>query len=340
MPHFPFLDPSQPLEFVDKINSLKAVENGIDILPGKLTQYDEVDESHAEAADDDDDDDDEDDALGLEPAQREAKDRASQFSEDTARRLWVSHPPLHPELNLHVWEAAGKAMPVIRSAVAAVEKLTDGDAMVVDAPPAEAEAGVPSGEEEQEPSPSEDVEPNMRPGAGTGAIGGSGSSLNHVVAIEWSPLGVGRNQRPVLAVLTGCGSLVVYGEGGPLPFGSMAKPSRLLDRGKGTARELKSWLVLWAVGEKFVLPGQGEYGYGEFIKAFAWSREMGKGKALLAYMNDLNEIVVLCVGTIFQTTTSGLEEAVWNVQELARLETRCPHALVVVSICNPGEAAA
>lgn len=337
------------------------------ILPANLpVNDDEGDDDDLGSRDDEDEDEDDyddedrggDEDEGLFGGGRRV-DLQRQFGDETARVLWVSHPALHPELNLHVWEAAGKAMPLIRSGAGPVpgdEGGLFGDgARVVSPPPpppppaavereeqmeVEVEAqteGEVKKEEEQQQQLSSAHEVNAHPGAGTGVIGGAGSSLNHVVAVEWSPSGLGRNLRPVLAVLTGCGSLAVYGEGGPLPFGSTAKPSRVMGRGKSAVRDLQSWLVLWAVGENFVVPGQEEFGYGEFVKAFAWCQEVGTGRALLSYMNDLREIVILCVGTTFQRTAEGLEEAVWNVQEIFRMETGGPHGQPDVSICVNGE---
>ncbi|KAJ4417468.1 hypothetical protein N0V82_006132 [Gnomoniopsis sp. IMI 355080] len=366
LPAFPSLDPAQPFPLDDGVSAQQPPsatqaegENGMGILPANLPANDEGDDDlgsggeEEEEDDEDDDEDGEDDGngnvlMGMGTQRLDQAQEPQQYSEETARVLWVSYPALHPELNLHVWEAAGKAMPLIRSGVSAVGDegglFGDGARMV---PPVEGEEQMMDGVEEagqevreqqvEEESLVQDANGNnnnnSHPGAGTGVIGGAGSTLNHVVAVEWSPSGLGRNLRPVLAVLTGCGSLTVYGEGGPLPFGSNAKPSRILGRGQSAVRDLQSWLVLWAVGENFVVPGQEEFGYGEFVKAFAWCQEVGTGRALLSYMNDLREIVVLSVGTTFRKTEEGLEEAVWNVQEIARMETGGPHGQV--DACDP-----
>lgn len=347
------------------------------ILPANLPANDEGDDDlgsdNEEDDDDEDDGDDDDDGEGYEAGdgdagnssvlfgqQRSGQTQAQaqaqaqrQYSDETSRKLWVSYPALHPELNLHVWEAAGKPMPLIRSGPSALE---DKGGLFGDGargmPPVEGggAGGEPmegvEGAAQQQQAVEEEVvedalvqEVNSHPGAGTGVIGGAGSSLNHVVAVEWSPSGLGRNLRPVLAVLTGCGSLAVYGEGGPLPFGSNAKPSRVVGLGKSAVRDLQSWLALWAVGENFVVPGQEEFGYGEFVKAFAWCEELSAGRALLSYMNDLREIVILSVGTTFRKTPDhGLEEAIWNVQEITRMETGGPHGQVDVSRSTHDEA--
>ncbi|KAK7742997.1 hypothetical protein SLS63_000565 [Diaporthe eres] len=241
---------------------------------------------------------------------------------DGMRHFPVSWPYLSSELNAHVWEAAGRQMPLLHTNVR--DHLDRDVTHILEAMPKDAE-------QEAEYMESGAIIPfheiNHHPGAGIGLIGSAGTSMNHVVAVEWSPSGLGRNRRPVLGVLTGCGSLAIYGEGCALPFGSTVRPLRsVATKGKGAARDLASWVVLWAVGENFVVPGQEEYGYGEFIKAFSWSQEIGPGKALLGYMNDLREVVILSVGTEYRTTKDdGLEEAVWNVQEVFRFEVEAPH---------------
>lgn len=243
---------------------------------------------------------------------KDAADAHQQFA-DSCRHFPVSHPSLTPEINAHVWKASGKGMPLFHAS-ARGEGDRDAEAM----PDDDDEDGQADGVPVHETDP--------HPGAGIGVIGSAGSNLNHVVAIEWSPAGLGRNLRPVLAVLTGCGSLAVYGEGSPLPFRSTVRPLKSAGaRGAGAVRNLESWLALWAVGENFVVPGQEEYGYGEYIKAFAWCREVGPGKALLAYMNDLRELVILSVGTNFKRLGDGLEEAAWKVREVLRVEIGGPH---------------
>lgn len=328
--------------------NLPANDEGDDDL-GSDNEEDDDDDENGEEGDDGGDDDDGDEgndgALMGQQQQSQAQQQQRQYADETSRKLWVSYPALHPELNLHVWEAAGKAMPLIRSGPSAVEDkgglFGDGARGVPPVNGGEPMEGVEAQTQQQQQQQQEEKmeedplveEVNSHPGAGTGVIGGAGSSLNHVVAVEWSPSGLGRNLRPVLAVLTGCGSLAIYGEGGPLPFGSNAKPSRVVGGfGKSAVRDLQSWLALWAVGENFVVPGQEEFGYGEFVKAVAWCEELSAGRALLSYMNDLREIVILSVGTTFRKTEDGLEEAIWNVQEVARMETGGPHGQVDVSM--------
>lgn len=366
IPEYPILDPAHPLKEdtpppppshaagdQQGARAPQEGEDGVAILPAGLPT--EPGDEDPDDDDDDDGDEEEDESSsdeeedGDDAADEVAPEPRCQFSEIT-RHLPVSYPFLHPDLNMHVWEAAGKEMPVIHSGVRDEPDRAYVSAVFEAIPETEAqgreqeqEQPVPDENRDQEPeqqAPEENGRPAQppvqevvaHPGAGVGVIGAAGASMNHVVAVEWSPPGVGRNERPVLAVLTGVGSLAVYGEGAPFPFGSTARPSRILGRGRGAARDLQSWLVLWAVGENFVVPGQEEYGYGEFVKAFSWSGEIGGGRALLAYMNDVRELVVLCVGTTFRKREDGEGEAVWNVQEMLRMEAAGLHGELDVSI--------
>ncbi|KAH8765476.1 hypothetical protein F5883DRAFT_421335 [Diaporthe sp. PMI_573] len=301
LPEFPILDPNDGDEDEDEDEPM-AEDDPQDMQPGG------GDDTHQAAT-----------RANIDPL--DTSDPRRQFF-DGMRHFPVSWPYLSADLNAHVWEAAGRPMPLLHTNVR--DHLDRDVTHILEAMPKDAE-------QEAEYMESGAVIPfhevNHHPGAGVGLIGSAGTTMNHVVAVEWSPSGLGRNRRPVLGVLTGCGSLAVYGEGCALPFGSTVRPLRsVATKGKGAARDLASWVVLWAVGENFVVPGQEEYGYGEFIKAFSWSQETGPGKALLGYVNDLREVVILSVGTEHRTTKEdGLEEAVWNVHEVARFEVEMPH---------------
>ncbi|KAJ9150690.1 Gpi-anchor transamidase-like protein [Pleurostoma richardsiae] len=219
--------------------------------------------------------------VGLDPRQ--------QFFEGS-RHFPVSHPQLNPLINKHLWETAGQPFPAVDSHPQGGRQAYNDD------------------------DSASDDEPPISMGAGAGVLSSVGSTMNHVVALDWSPSGVGRNRRPVLAVLTANGVLAIYGEGGP-GLGP-AKGMRIGRR--GAERDLAAWVVLWAVGERFVVPGQGEYG--ERIIAFAWSRKIGPGKALLAYMNDERETVVLAVHSEFKTGKNETEATKWHVVQLLRTE--------------------
>lgn len=330
LPEFPIIDPnSLPEDASEDISSQlptgqRRDADGMSVLPSGLSssreQGDEDNEdellssdSEADAAGQDDLDGDIEMGEAIQNGNtRGATDNRQQFA-DCCRHITVSRPALTPEINAHIWQVAGKGMPVMHAGVNG-EGDRDVDAVPNNDNNVNGEVEVPI------------YEVNPHPGAGIGVIGSAGSSLNHVVAIEWSPAGLGRNMRPVLAVLTGCGSLVIYGEGSPLPFGGTVRPLKIAGtKGQAAVRNLESWLALWAVGENFVVPGQEEYGYGEYIKSFAWCQEIGPGKALLAYVNDFRELVILCVSTAFKKLGDGLEEALWNVKEILRVETNGPH---------------
>lgn len=344
LPEFPIIDPNSLPEGDGEdapSQTTRHDADGMSVLPAGLSSSreqgeedneDELLSSDSEADTDAGGEDDRDidmaldqneDGMGGTAQNGNAKDPTDtrlQFA-DGCRHFPVSHPSLTPDINTHIWQAAGKGMPLIHAGV------HDRDPRSVETVPNNKEEGQAAEQlhgNGEAGVPFHDI--GQHPGAGIGVIGSAGTSLNHVVAIEWSPVGLGRNLRPVLAVLTGCGSLVIYGEGSPLPFGSTVRPLKSDGtKGNSAVRNLDSWLVLWAVGENFVVPGQEEYGYGEYIKAFAWCREIGPGKALLAYMNDLRELVILCVGTAFKRLGDGLEEAVWEVREVLRVETGGPH---------------
>lgn len=292
---------------------------------------DELLSSDSEADMDAEGDEDPDQDVEMEDAAqngttKDAPDNRQQFA-DEGRRFPVSRPSLTPEINAHIWKAVGKGMPVIHEG-----KHNEEDG-IVETVPVNNDDEYKAATEQQNDNAESVYEANYHPGAGIGVIGSTGTSLNHVVAIDWSPAGLGRNLRPVLAVLTGCGSLIVYGEGSPLPFRSTVRPLKSARGPKdgGAVRNLDSWLALWAVGENFVVPGQEAYGYGEYVKAFAWCQEIGPGKALLAYMNDLRELVILSVSTTFKRLGNSLEEAVWQVSEVLRVETSGPHEQADVS---------
>ncbi|EOO01157.1 putative gpi-anchor transamidase precursor protein [Phaeoacremonium minimum UCRPA7] len=243
--------------------------------------------------DEGDDDDDEVQILGAHPLMTSGR---QQFFEGT-RQFPVTYPPLNTEINRHIWDAAGEHFPELDDAPPTARPDDAGDSRY-------------------------NPDPYLRTGAGARLIGSVGSTLNHVVAIEWSPSGIGRNGRPVLSVLTASGVLAMYGEGSP-NLSSGAKGSR------STLRDLSRWVVLWAVGEKFVVPGQENYG--ERIISFAWAPQLNNGAALLTYLNDEQELVILSMRTEYKTggaSQFGDEEAVWHVREECRLKMAGPHPVL------------
>lgn len=276
--------------------------------------------------------------------EEEEEETPKQFGE-LVRKLVVSYPAVSPDVNMHVWEAAGKAMPLIPSRVVSSRPGSVGSDKEPEKTGDDQDGGEDDNDEEEQQELSDaSLAPNgpasIHTGAGHGLISSVGSSLNHVVALSWSPPNLARNNRSVLGVLTAHGTLVIYGEGAPFPFGSTVKPWFVTDNGR-VQRNLKSWLALWAVGENHVVPGQETYG--EFVKAFAWAGEVGEGRAVVGYVNDAREIVVLGVGYGWKVRDDGVEEAVWWVREAARFEMSGPHGdgdvslllfPVVLSLCD------
>ncbi|KAI0132919.1 transcription factor IIIC subunit delta N-term-domain-containing protein [Xylariales sp. AK1849] len=165
-----------------------------------------------------------------------------------------------------------------------------------------------------------DYEPTF--GAGNSVVASIGASLNHVVALEWSPNGLGRMRRSVLAVLTGSGALTVYCEG----FRETVDSVKIKGR---NIRSINSWVVPWSVGGNLMLPRarghQSPYSK-ELITSFAWARALEGSKALLAYMTDEDEIVIVSVQSKHKSTGDKDDSGQWKVEEVARFMGDGPHA--------------
>jgi hypothetical protein len=185
-----------------------------------------------------------------------------------------------------------------------------------------------------------------------GPVTQAGSTLNHVVALDWSPAGLGRNGRPILGVLTANGLLTVYGAGSKRASGGM--------RGFGKEsgqRDLTSWIKHWAVGGGMPIPGQTMRE--ESVRSFAWSKAIRPNNhdeirsenrtAFLAYRNAESEIVVLSVRSEWLDRgadshgAANEEQVRWHVREAARFAAEGPHPHQNVSIassivlhCAPG----
>jgi hypothetical protein len=106
-------------------------------------------------------------------------------------------------------------------------------------------------------------------------------------------------------------------------------------------RELNSWIFLWGVGERLVVPGQ-QTEISENIRGFAWASEIAPGQALLATINDVKEVAVISVqlvsgvdkGKPMEDVSSRVEESenmVWMVREILRFKAQGPHEAVEVS---------
>jgi hypothetical protein len=231
----------------------------------------------------------------------------------------VSYPPLDPRINRELFVAAGETFPydgVGEGMSLGMEELQ------VDVE-GEEDGGYDSeGAEDGEGAAEGGMGSNRPFGAGYGPITGVGSSMNHVVHMAWSPSGLGVNRRPALGILTSSGVVAMYGDGGTLDNILPRANEGMLQR-----RELESWVVLWGVGERLLVPGQ-QAEISENVQGMAWAKEIGPGQALFATVNDVKEVVIISVQTMPSETGSGL---VWRVREVARFTAEGPHPEVDVS---------
>ncbi|KAK1988440.1 hypothetical protein LZ30DRAFT_578098 [Colletotrichum cereale] len=161
-------------------------------------------------------------------------------------------------------------------------------------------------------------------GVGSGTVTGYGASLNQVVAIEWSPAGLGRNLRAALAVVLTSGALLVFGEGGGGGGGAVDLGARM--------RNFRDWRILWGVGANLPLPDAGSedsaYLPKDKVRSFSWARYLGPGQALMAYATDQEEVVVLSVQYYLPNRLDDESDAgshIWDVEEIARFDARGPH---------------
>ncbi|KAK4171949.1 hypothetical protein QBC36DRAFT_304882 [Triangularia setosa] len=276
----------------------------------------------------------------------------TQYSEGS-KHMPVSFPPLDPRINKELFDAEGMPFPYDKTS-ATPKSQRGGDGNDDQEEGEEAEDGDEADEvdgdgedeyEDDEDDSSVDDDPagggarlgsNQPYGAGSGPITSVGSSMNHVVKISWSPSELGVNRRPILGILTGAGTLAMYGDGDMAANVLGSANGYMLQR-----RELASWLVLWGVGERMMVPGQSP-AYSEYIRTFAWAQEIGPGQALLATLNDAKEIAIISVQTVVSVEEVAekekpaggpVEKTVWHVRELARFKAEGPH--LPVSIMDP-----
>lgn len=192
--------------------------------------------------------------------------------------------PLHVEINRHLFDTAG--LPYPYDSVLPRESDEDGEPRIFRHPV----------------------------GAGTGIINATGGTINSVVDMQWSPRGLGRNGRCVLAVLTTSGVLTVFGES-PARRTSLAKPGY----------NYSTWKIMWAVGERFIVPPQETYG--EHLRSFAWAPGLNLGVAVLAAETDQREIIIFSVRrvTIRSHDKKPKESTAWHVREVTRFAALGPH---------------
>ena len=235
-------------------------------------------------------DDDDDEAV----AKYRGNIRA-QYSEGS-KHMPVSYPPLDPRVNRELFAAAGFPFPYDKVKEDESDEGNDSDDDD-DSRGRTKKAGKRSRSDDDEDDDDEENEtgeviggrfniPNRPFGSGYGPITGVGSSMNHVVHMAWSPSGLGINRRPILAILTGSGTVAMYGDGN-----SIANILPRANEGMLQHRELTSWMVLWGVGERLMVPGQ-QADVSENVRGFAWAKEIAPGQALLATVNDLMEVAM------------------------------------------------
>jgi hypothetical protein len=273
-------------------------------------------------------DDEDDDSAGSKKYNHQPL--RAQYSEGS-KHMPVSFPPLDPRVNRELFLAEKSPFPYEGAVDAEGQEAESNDesAGSDDAYDSEDDEGEGAG-----------LGSNRPFGAGYGPITGVGSSMNHVVAIAWSPSGLGVNRRPILGILTGSGTLAMFGDGSDFHNILPRANEGMLQR-----RELNSWVVLWGVGERLIVPGQ-QTEVSEYIRGFAWAREIAPGQALLATINDTKEVAIIsvqCVLVADDTKAKGdipfrtelWENVVWLVHEVARFKAEGPHEASNVS-CLPG----
>ncbi|KYK59508.1 putative GPI-anchor transamidase [Drechmeria coniospora] len=167
-------------------------------------------------------------------------------------------------------------------------------------------------------------------GVGDGLVTGSGAAIGQVVRVEWSPNSLGQNLRPVLTALVTNGSIVTLGE--HIDTSSTMASS-------ATARSFNNWKILWGLGARLPIPDStdgsqdGLREVDDRIMSFSWARELrpgGLGWALLAYVNDSREVVIVRVRFRSPTLDVGegddlAPEPFWDVCEVARFDGAGPH---------------
>ncbi|KAK4103406.1 hypothetical protein N658DRAFT_493890 [Parathielavia hyrcaniae] len=244
----------------------------------------------------------------------------AQYSEGS-KHMPVSFPPLDPRVNRELFLVQNVPFPY--EGAVGVES-QDAES------PGESAGSDDAFESEDEEGEGTGLGPHRPFGAGYGPITGVGSSMNHVVSVGWSPSGLGVNCRPILGVLTGSGTLAMFGDGCELGNILPRANEGMLQR-----RELNSWIVLWGLGERLVVPGQ-QTDVSEYLRGFAWAREIATGQALVATINDLNEVAIISVQCVYvadDTKATGdwafrtekRDGVVWLVREVARFKAEGPH---------------
>ena len=161
-------------------------------------------------------------------------------------------------------------------------------------------------------------------GTGEGSVTQAGSAVFQAVNVEWSPSGLGYNLRPVLTAMLTSGSLVTFGE--------HVDHQSTMKSGLGS-RTFKDWKVLWGLGGLMPLPdtdeGDGCRIMNERITSFSWAREIAPGRALLTYMTEDEDVVIMSVRFAKSTQRKGqtTPQQGWRLEEVARFSGSGPHVV-------------
>lgn len=281
-------------------------------------------EEHEDGTDEEDDNN-----VDLRPAflrqKRETVTRKQAQFATGQRQILVSHPRLHPKVNRELFEIAGLPFPYGGKSAgggARRERASDAES--------DEDSGLEDdGQDDEGWAGEEGADEDMTTfGAGKAVISSAGSTLNHVVSIAWSPSGLGRSRRPILAVLTAAGYIGFYGDSASASKAGTGLTSMSRDDGALKQRDLSSWAILFGAGEQMLIPGQ-EIDVSEKVTGMAWAREIGPGQALLAYVNDDQEVAVLSIQSVSIATEADTgaskERAIWTVREVARFKAQGPH---------------
>ncbi|KAK3987554.1 hypothetical protein QBC44DRAFT_294718 [Cladorrhinum sp. PSN332] len=256
----------------------------------------------------------------------------TQFSEGS-KHMPVSYPPIDPRINKELFTAVGIPFPYDVAAIKENDETgEEGDDSETDDDDSEGDSEGDSDvyDSDDTVEGSTRLRFNQPFGAGNAPITSVGSSMNHVVRIAWSPSGLGVNRRPILAILTGSGTVAMYGDNNMAANILQRANDNMIQR-----RELNSWIVLWGIGERMMVPGQ-DVKVAEYIRSFAWAHEIGPGQALLATVNDDKEIAIISIQTVpvpdeskpketLLMKTEPTERTVWLVREIIRFKAEGPH---------------
>ncbi|KHN95711.1 Peptidase C13, legumain [Metarhizium album ARSEF 1941] len=166
-------------------------------------------------------------------------------------------------------------------------------------------------------------EPLVFRGVGGSEATKAGSALGQTIRVEWSPSGLGQNLRPILTVMTTSGSLVALGE---------YIDQKTAISSSSRARTFKNWKLLWGLGANLPIPdGESKRGFrnmNERIVSFSWAKEITPGSGLLAYLNDVREVVIVAVQFFRRSSEpdeSSPDVAGWGIFEIDRFDGRGPH---------------